>query len=116
MRTKTTVFRPIEKKIEASVCIYAKSRGVMVTKFTSPGYRGMPDRIFWVPGGKPLLVEFKRLGGSLSALQGYVKLKLESLGYEVKIIDNVQAGKSAIDTALEAAQVPNRRVKVDAKP
>ena len=35
----------LEKQIEAKVCEYAKTKGVLVYKFTSPARAAVPDRL-----------------------------------------------------------------------
>ena len=39
----------LEKDIEKAVCDYAKSKGVLTYKFSSPNHVGVPDRIFFAP-------------------------------------------------------------------
>lgn len=80
--------RVLESAIERKVVAWAKKQGIFQTKLVSPGNRSLPDRIFWVPGGKPLMIEFKRPGGEATELQKAMHSKLESLGYEVKVFDN----------------------------
>ena len=36
----------LEKQIESKVCDYAKSKGVLAYKFTSPARAAVPDRLF----------------------------------------------------------------------
>ena len=36
----------LEKQIEAKVCDYAKTKNVLVYKFTSPARAAVPDRLF----------------------------------------------------------------------
>ena len=40
----------LEKQIEAKVCEYAKTKGVLVYKFTSPARAAVPDRLMTIPG------------------------------------------------------------------
>lgn len=87
----------LERGIEKPVVAYARQKGVMVTKMTAMGYSSMPDRCFWLPGGKPVLIEFKRPGGVLRPLQLKTVLELRGMGYEVHCVDNVVAGKAIVD-------------------
>ena len=48
----------LEKQIEAKVCDYAKERGLLVYKFTSPNRMAVPDRMFIRPDGKVFFIEF----------------------------------------------------------
>lgn len=51
-------------------------------------HNGYPDLIFWVPRGKPFLVEVKRPGEETRPLQDSVHQKLKRLGYTVHVCDN----------------------------
>ena len=59
----------LEKDIEKKVCEYARSKGVLAYKFTSPAHRGVADRVVCLPGGAVWFVELKAEGGRLSPLQ-----------------------------------------------
>lgn len=60
-----------ESSIERKICRYAKSRKILTFKLTSPGKRGVPDRIF-IRDGKVLFLEIKKPNGRLSKLQSKV--------------------------------------------
>lgn len=51
--------------------------------------RSWPDRCFFLPGGRPLIVEFKRPGVKVRNQQGARLKKLRKLGYRVYVVDNV---------------------------
>lgn len=91
---------PLEKVIEGKVCDYAKSLGCLVYKFTSPSRRSVPDRMFIVPGGRVVMIEFKRLGKEPSPAQAVEIAKIQKQGVSVWVIDNVDAGKRAIDLEM----------------
>lgn len=61
--------QPLEKTIEAKVVKWAKSKDFMVYKMNGMGTRSWPDRLFIAPNGTHIYIEFKRLGGVLSAGQ-----------------------------------------------
>lgn len=51
--------------------------------------RGYPDRFCFGPGGRTVIVEFKRTGAPSrrgEALQGYYQTKFAGLGFEVHLI------------------------------
>ena len=98
----------LEVSTERRVVRWAKKNGVLQSKFTPAGQRGWPDRIFWVAGGRPLLVEFKRKGKQLQKLQQHVVAQLESLNYDICWTDNYEEAIAAIQRALDAAQVPRK--------
>jgi hypothetical protein len=94
-----------ESKIEQKVVKEAKKLGVIGLKLTSPGNTGVPDRLFLIPGGGPLFIEFKKPGGVLSAKQTYWISALGTLDYKVEVHDNVEQALQAITKAVEAAQL-----------
>lgn len=91
---------PLEKDIEAKVVAYAKSKGVLVYKFTSPSMRSVPDRMFIAPGGLVFFIEFKRLGQKPTASQEVEIAKIRAQLVSVFVIDNVADGKGQIDVML----------------
>lgn len=96
-------YRPSEKaSVENPVVKFATDLGVKVLKVNPLWSAGWPDRVFFLPGGRPLLIEFKRSGGKTRAKQDEVIAKLRSHGYEVVTIDSVEEGKEAIRSRLEA--------------
>ena len=59
-----------EAIIEESACArILREFGVQSRKMTTPGHRGTCDRMFLVPGGRPLLIEFKVPGEKPDPLQ-----------------------------------------------
>jgi hypothetical protein len=88
---------PLEKIIEQKVCDYAKSKGCLVYKFTSPSRRSVPDRMFIAPGGRVFWIEFKRLGLKPTPGQEVEIEKIRSKGGIVCVVDNVEQGKWVID-------------------
>ena len=69
----------LEKQIEAKVCDYAKSKGVLAYKFTSPARAAVPDRMFISPDGRVWFCEFKREGQKPTAAQYISKLPIRQL-------------------------------------
>ena len=59
----------MEKEIERHFVRSVQSIGGRAYKFTSPGRRGVADRIACLPDGAVWFVELKTKGGRLSALQ-----------------------------------------------
>lgn len=88
---------PLEKEIEKRVCTYAKGKGVITYKFTSPSQRSVPDRIFIFPTGHHIYVEFKRGGEVSTKAQTWEQKRLIAQGCEVRVIDNVRDGKTLVD-------------------
>ena len=92
-------YNPLEKEIEKKVCEYAKSKGVLCYKFTSPNQRSVPDRIFHFKG-HTWYIEFKRLGQEPTAAQSIEIARIRAQGISVTVVDNVEHGKAIVD--LEA--------------
>jgi len=87
-----------ESKIEQTVCARAlREYGVENIKLRANGW---PDRLFLIPGGRALMIEFKAPGLTPEPLQVYVHGKLKKLGYQVETHDNVDQALQAIAKAL----------------
>ena len=87
----------LEKQIEERVCTYAKSKGVLAYKFTSPARAAVPDRLFIAPDGRMWFCEFKREGQKPTDAQDREHTRLRQQKVNVFVIDNVQEGKTMID-------------------
>lgn len=87
----------LEKEIEAKVCAYAKEKGFLHYKFTSPAHFGVPDRIFFGDMGTVFLIEFKREGGKPTPAQDREAQRLSELDHRVYLIDTVEKGIEVID-------------------
>lgn len=90
----------LESSIERKACSEAKKLGVRNVKMNTLSDTGWPDRMFLIPGGRPLFIEFKRPGGELSPKQQYVHDLLKSLGYTVETHDNVATVLTTIKNCL----------------
>lgn len=60
-----------ESELEARIRNYARNKGCLCWKFTSPGNPGVPDRIIISPNGAVLFMEIKRPGEKPRPLQQY---------------------------------------------
>jgi len=88
----------LEKEIEKAVTDYAKQTGWSGYKWVSPGYAGVPDRIYFIHG-HCLCIEFKALGKRATKLQHINILHRHKI--EAHVIDNVTEGKYVLDEARE---------------
>ena len=86
-----------ESQIERAVCNYASSVGMLAYKFTSPGRRGVPDRLFITDNGRCFFIEFKTPTGKLSPLQINEHKILRQRGVDVYTVYDVVQGKDVID-------------------
>ena len=77
-----------ESKLEAWCVKWARAHGIQVSKNTE--CIGMPDRTFYLPGGRPLVPEFKRADGEgePSPAQVWHMAKLREHGYDAPLIDD----------------------------
>lgn len=87
----------LEKQIESAVCDYAKAKGMMVYKFTSPARAAVPDRLF-IKNGRVFFIEFKRGGQKTTPAQEREHHRLRQQAINVFVVDNVDAGKECVDT------------------
>ena len=88
----------LEKQIETKVCDYAKERGLLVYKFTSPNRMAVPDRMFIRPDGVVFFIEFKREGMKPTPAQDREHHRLRGHMINVFGVDDVTTGKWVIDT------------------
>jgi hypothetical protein len=91
----------LEKEIEAKVCEYAKTKNVLVYKFTSPNRMAVPDRMLIRPDGHIWFVEFKREGAKPTPAQEREHHRLRQHKVSVFVIDNVEEGKLMIDLMVK---------------
>ena len=87
----------LEKQIEAKVCDYAKTKNVLVYKFTSPARAAVPDRLFIRADGRMWFCEFKRGGQKPTPAQEREHHRLRQQAINVFVVDSVDAGKECID-------------------
>jgi len=93
----------LEKEIEGKVCDYARSKGVLAYKFTSPARAAVPDRLFIAPDGRVWFCEFKREGAKPTPAQEREHTRLREQKVNVFVIDNVIEGKNMIDLMVMGA-------------
>lgn len=95
-----------EARIERRVARDAKERlGVLSWKLAHVANEtGVPDRLFLVPGGRPLLIEFKAPGQPLRPKQAWWAETLTTLGYATLRADDYETAMAAIEAALREAR------------
>lgn len=92
----------LEKKIEGKVVDYAKKKGCWVRKFTSPGTRAVPDRVFGY-NGAVWFIEFKAEGKDATKLQKNEHAAMRKTGLRVYVVDSITKGNAIIDFEIERA-------------
>ena len=75
-----------ESAIENYLVQRVKAVGGLCPKFSSPGNRGVPDRIILMPDGVMVFCEVKAPRGKLSKLQGYWLSKLRRMGQRTAVV------------------------------
>ena len=88
----------------------------MRTKLTLFGRRGWPDQVYWIPGGRPLLIEYKKKGEEPRKLQLHIHANLRKAGYDVQTHEDFESAKSAILAAIAAAGKLPRPAEGTARP
>jgi hypothetical protein len=94
--------RRLEIDIETDCVNIAAAAGVPSSKLEKVK-RSWPDRAFWIPGGRPWIVEFKRPGETPEPQQAERIEMLRELGYPVDVIDSIFAFREAFSCRLPAA-------------
>ncbi|WP_438435426.1 VRR-NUC domain-containing protein [Gorillibacterium sp. sgz500922] len=78
-----------ESALERRLVREVKAIGGVAPKWTSPGNRGVPDRLVILPGGRTVYVEMKAPGEPLKPLQRKWAKTLGGLGHRHFKIDSV---------------------------
>lgn len=89
-----------EKYIEAEVCDYARKKGLLAYKFTSPARAAVPDRLFITPDGRLFFCEFKAAGKKPTDAQAREHQRLRQHKVNVFVVDSVDEGKVMIDVMV----------------
>jgi len=86
-----------ESKIEKDVSDYGRKHGWLVYKFTSPGNRGVPDKMF-IRRDIVFFIEFKATGKVPTKLQQLVASRIRAEGVDVYTVDSILCGRNIIDS------------------
>lgn len=80
-----------ESTIECALCKRIELLGGMCEKFVSPNRRAVPDRLVSLPAARIVFVELKAPGKSPTPAQLRDHARRRALGFEVLIIDSLEA-------------------------
>lgn len=80
----------LEKQIEKRLFDSVKAIGGLAHKYTPANWKGAPDRIILLPGGRAEFVELKAPYKKLRKLQEKRRKELEARGFTVHKIDSMK--------------------------
>lgn len=80
-----------EKVFERELSKFVEESGGMAVKLLSQFIKGLPDRMFLLPGGAVVFVEFKSTGKRPTKIQSYIHAKIRALGFLVYVVDSVES-------------------------
>lgn len=87
----------LEKEIETKVKEYARSKGWLAYKFTSPGHAFVPDGLFISPRGSVIFMEFKQKGKKPTPGQQREMERIIGHYIPCYVVDDVEYGKTLIN-------------------
>lgn len=89
-----------ERDLERQVGTYVKNLGGRFEKFTSPGNRGVPDRIVILPQGVLVFLEFKAPGKKPTILQQHFIDEYRRLGQHAYAVDDFAKARRILETHM----------------
>jgi hypothetical protein len=84
---------------------WAEERNILHLKINVRGRRGFPDHFFFIDGGRPALIEFKKPGESPGKLQSYIIGLLAELNYDILVTDNKEEATKWLNKKAQTAQL-----------
>lgn len=78
-----------ESRLERLFRNEVEKHGGIALKFTSPGMRGVPDRVVLIPGGRVVFAELKAPGKQPTPLQEKRASQLKVIGFKVYCVDSI---------------------------
>jgi hypothetical protein len=87
----------LESQLERALGLYAKDKGCLYYKFSSPGRRAVPDRLLIAPGGSMMFLEIKAPGKKPSPAQAREIALIVALGGNAGYVDSLEKGRQIID-------------------
>lgn len=106
----------LEKTLENRLRLAVERAGGLCLKWTSPGRRGVPDRMVLFPGGLIVFVELKRPGEKVRAqsLQDYWHDRLRQYDFIVRVLSQPEEIAPFVDgcAAQSRRQLEARRHEI----
>ena len=78
-----------EKVFERTASKYVETVGGVAVKLLSQFINGLPDRLFLLPHGRVIFVEFKSTGCKPRKIQEVVMRRISDLGFTVLVVGTV---------------------------
>lgn len=78
-----------EKVFERTASKYVESVGGIAVKLLSQFINGLPDRMFLLPYGQVIFVEFKSTGCKPRKIQEVIMRRISNLGFTVLVVGTV---------------------------
>ena len=85
-----------EKVFERTLSKYVNDNGGIAVKLLSQFVNGLPDRMYLLPGGRALFVEFKSTGKKPTRIQEHIIGRIRKIGFTVLVVDSPEAYKNAV--------------------
>lgn len=96
-----------EKVFERTLSKYVNDKGGIAVKLLSQFVNGLPDRMYLLPGGRALFVEFKSTGKKPTRIQEHIIGRIRKLGFTVLVVDSPVAWKEAVSVVDMLLDVNN---------
>lgn len=85
-----------EKVFERTFSKYVNDNGGIAVKLLSQFVNGLPDRMYLLPGGRALFVEFKSTGKKPTRIQEHIIGRIRKLSFTVLVVDSPETYKNAV--------------------
>ena len=97
-----------ESDVQTTVTRYAKSKGLLGEKFSSPGKRSVPDYMYSINCGFIFFIEYKAPGKTPTTKQDKDHKKRRERGCYVFVVDDIHLGKWIIDLMIDIFNLLHR--------
>lgn len=85
-----------EKVFERTLSKYVNDKGGIAIKMLSQFVNGLPDRLYLIPGGHALFVEFKSTGKKPTKIQEHIIDRIRKVGFAVLVVDSPETWREAV--------------------
>lgn len=96
-----------EKVFERTLSKYVNNMGGIAVKLLSQFVNGLPDRLYLIPGGHALFIEFKSTGKKPTKIQEHIIDRIRKVGFTVLVVDSPETWKAAVSEVDKLLEVNN---------